>query len=84
MKILDAEATAAALPFGELIDQMQALFASGLTAPDRHHHTMPMQGEPDATLLLMPAWTGTLGCVKVVTATPGNAARSLPAIAGSV
>ena len=34
--------------------------------------------------LLMPAWTDTVGCVKVVTATPGNAARSLPAIAGSV
>ena len=84
MKILDAEATAAALPFEALTGQMQALFASGLAAPDRHHHTMEMQGEPDATLLLMPAWTGTVGCVKVVTATPGNAARSLPAIAGSV
>ncbi|MFA3919367.1 ornithine cyclodeaminase family protein [Ruegeria hyattellae] len=84
MKIFDARATAAALPFAALVDQMQALFAHGLVAPDRHHHTMPMQGEPDATLLLMPAWTETVGCVKVVTATPGNAARSLPAIAGSV
>ncbi|WP_424830112.1 ornithine cyclodeaminase family protein [Ruegeria sp.] len=84
MKILDAEITASALPFGGLIDQMEELFANGLTSPDRHHHTMPMQEEPDATLLLMPAWTETLGCVKVVTATPGNSARKLPAIAGSV
>ncbi|WP_293577014.1 ornithine cyclodeaminase family protein [Phaeobacter sp.] len=84
MIVLDAQATADALPFPELIDQMQALFASGLAAPDRHHHTMPMQGEPDATLLLMPAWTESVGCVKVVTATPGNSARNLPAIAGSV
>lgn len=84
MKILDAEATAAALPFAQLIDRMEALFASGQSAPDRHHHTMNMQGEPDATLLLMPAWNDRIGCVKVVTATPGNAARKLPAIAGSV
>jgi ornithine cyclodeaminase len=84
MKILDAAATAAALPFADLIDRMEALFADGLRAPDRHHHTMEMQGEPDATLLLMPAWTDKIGCVKVVTATPGNAARNLPAIAGSV
>ncbi|MES0826459.1 ornithine cyclodeaminase family protein [Ruegeria sp. SCP11] len=84
MKILDADATTRSLPFDALINQMEALFASGLVAPDRYHHTMPMLGEQDATLLLMPAWTETLGCVKVVTATPGNSARKLPAIAGSV
>ncbi|GAB5435759.1 bifunctional Delta(1)-pyrroline-2-carboxylate/Delta(1)-piperideine-2-carboxylate reductase [Falsiruegeria mediterranea] len=84
MEILDADATARALPFDALIEQMQALFANGLTAPDRHHHTMQMQDEADATLLLMPAWTEQIGCVKVVTATPGNSARNLPAIAGSV
>lgn len=84
MNILDAEATARALPFDALIEQMQTLFADGLTAPDRRHHTMPMQDEADATLLLMPAWTEQIGCVKVVTATPGNSARNLPAIAGSV
>ncbi|MBO9451270.1 ornithine cyclodeaminase family protein [Tropicibacter sp. R16_0] len=84
MNILDAGATARALPFDALIEQMQTLFADGLVAPDRRHHTMPMQDEADATLLLMPAWTEQIGCVKVVTATPGNSARNLPAIAGSV
>ena len=84
MQILNPAATAAALPYAKLISEMEALFATGLNTPDRHHHTMEMQGEPDATLLLMPAWTDKLGCVKVVTATPGNSARSLPAIAGSV
>lgn len=84
MKVMNARETADALPFPVLIDQMAALFARGQKCPDRHHHTMPMQDEPDATLLLMPAWSETIGCVKVVTATPGNAARRLPAIAGSV
>jgi ornithine cyclodeaminase len=84
MKILDASDTARALPFTDLIDQMELLFAEGMVAPDRHHHTMPMKGEPDATLLLMPAWAENIGCVKIVTATPGNTARGLPAIAGSV
>ena len=84
MKVLNARETAGALPFAPLIEEMAALFAKGQKCPDRHHHTMPMQGEPDATLLLMPAWTETIGSVKVVTATPGNAARRLPAIAGSV
>ncbi|MES0884603.1 ornithine cyclodeaminase family protein [Roseibium sp. SCP14] len=84
MQVLDASATAAALPYETLINQMEHLFASRSVAPDRHHHTLPMAGEPDATLLLMPAWTDKIGCVKVVTATPGNSTRGLPAIAGSV
>ncbi|MEM9629924.1 MAG: ornithine cyclodeaminase family protein [Pseudomonadota bacterium] len=84
MQVLDASDTAVALPFDTLIDQMESLFASLLIAPDRHHHTLPMSGEPDATLLLMPAWTEEVGCVKVVTATPGNSSRGLPAISGSV
>ncbi|MES0884968.1 ornithine cyclodeaminase family protein [Roseibium sp. SCP14] len=84
MKILDAAATAAALPYPMVIDRMEALFLEGLKAPDRHHHTMPKPNETDATLLLMPAWSEDVGCVKVVTATPGNSVRGLPAIAGSV
>ncbi|MDA7966945.1 hypothetical protein [Ruegeria sp.] len=84
MKVFDAQATAEALPFDALINQMETLFAKGLTAPGRHRHTMPMSDEPGATLLLMSAWTETVGCVKVVTTTPGNSARKLPAIAGSV
>ena len=61
MKVLDAQATAAKLPYSVLIDRMAGLFAKGQTCPDRHHHTMPMQDEPDATLLLMPAWSKDVG-----------------------
>lgn len=52
--------------------------------PLRHHHTVVQEGEPPATLLLMPAWQpgGSLG-VKLVTVTPGNSQRGLPVIAGS-
>ena len=84
MKILTAQQTAERLPYPELIQRLSALFSQAPTAPDRHHHSMAMDGEVDATLLLMPAWNEQIGCVKIVTATPGNSARGLPAIAGSV
>lgn len=84
MEILDATATAQALPYPALIQTMGALFAAGMSAPDRHHHTLPMAAEPDGTLLLMPAWDAAIGCVKIVNVTPGNGARNLPAVAGSV
>ena len=84
MKILDAAATRQALPYHALIAAMRAAFRSGLRSPDRQHLTLPMEGEPDGTLLLMPAWDAKYGCVKIVTVTPGNGARSLPAVAGSV
>jgi ornithine cyclodeaminase len=84
MKVFDAEATAEALPYLRLIEEMRRLFADGLRAPDRHHHNLPMVGEADGTLLLMPIWDENVGCIKIVTVTPGNTARSLPSIAGSV
>jgi ornithine cyclodeaminase len=44
---------------------------------------VPIQGEPDQTLLLMPAWEGGVSIgVKIVTITPGNDARNLPAVQG--
>lgn len=83
--ILDAGQTAAALPFVELVDALRIGFASGCQLPERHHHTMARDGEADATLLLMPAWTNPaeveqyLG-VKLVTVVPGNAKRGLPGL----
>src|SRR5262249_35650294 len=56
--------------------------------PVRHHHPIARPGEPDAMLLLMPAWQnegadgGFLG-VKVVSVYPGNTRRGLPSVAGT-
>lgn len=99
MHQLDDQATEAALPFPELIEALREGFRTGAQVPLRHHHTIPRapaggEPEPDATLLLMPAWTGpgpdgtdaTLPSgpigVKVVSVFPGNARRGRPAIAG--
>ncbi|CAG0911378.1 unnamed protein product, partial [Cyprideis torosa] len=52
--------------------------------PVRHHHNMHVPGEPDATMLLMPAWIpGEHIGVKIVNVMPGNSQRGLPAIAAS-
>ena len=100
MKLLDDAATEAALPFPDLIEALRQGFAAGAQVPLRHHHTIARGtaagAEPDATLLLMPAWTGPeagggaavqavpagpIG-IKIATVFPGNSARGLPAIAG--
>ncbi|KQV36714.1 MULTISPECIES: ornithine cyclodeaminase family protein [unclassified Rhizobium] len=82
IRILDARATAALLPFGALIDTLRRSFAEGCVVPVRHHHTIANEGTPDATLLLMPAWHDAqranryLG-VKIVAVFPGNTARGI-------
>ena len=84
MRVYSAAETAAALPYPKLVDAIEAMFASGATAPQRHHHTMAREGERDAVLLLMPAWSGAgYGGVKIVNVTPGNATRGLPAVTAS-
>ncbi|RVG23082.1 ornithine cyclodeaminase family protein [Sinorhizobium meliloti] len=83
--IVDAESTTAALPFQPLVNELQSAFGRGCVVPVRHHHTIERTGEPDATLLLMPAWSNPneedqyLG-VKLVTVVPGNDARGLPGL----
>jgi ornithine cyclodeaminase len=47
----------ALLDWSLLADALQDMFAQqSCEAPSRHHHTIPVPGNPDATLLLMPAW----------------------------
>ncbi len=75
MRLVDASATAAALPFERLIPALRDAFASGADAPARHHHALP-----GGTLLLMPAWQADWLGVKIVTVHPGNAAQGLPAV----
>ncbi|MBS0374206.1 MAG: ornithine cyclodeaminase family protein [Proteobacteria bacterium] len=81
MLILDATQVAARLPADRLVPALEAMFRDGCEAPVRHHHTVPVPGAPDATLLLMPAWRsgGYLG-IKLVTIFPGNSARGLPSV----
>ncbi|MGF6528383.1 bifunctional Delta(1)-pyrroline-2-carboxylate/Delta(1)-piperideine-2-carboxylate reductase [Variovorax sp. PvP013] len=84
MKIIDAAATRAALPFDRLIPALRAMFESGCEVPQRHTHAIAdadADGAVAGTLLLMPAWQpgGYLG-IKTVGIFPGNASRGLPGL----
>lgn len=84
MRVFDAQRTREFLPWPELIAALRRMFESGCEMPLRHHHRVAVPGEPDATLLLMPAWVAGehLG-VKVVNVIPGNGARGLPSVVSS-
>ena len=72
------------LPWGPLIEAVREIFRGGCEMPVRHHHTVEVPGDPDATLLLMPAWLpGEYLGVKMATIFPGNAARGQAAVAAS-
>ncbi len=82
MLLLSEDQTRDALPFPDLIDALAGMFQSGCEMPKRHHHDMEIPGEPDGTMLLMPAWVpGGYAGVKVVNVVPGNSERNLPAVA---
>ncbi len=51
--VFDAAAIRAATPWLALISALQEGFRSKITVPQRHHHSFP--GDPENTLLLMPA-----------------------------
>lgn len=78
-----AETIARHLDYKSLVAALRAAFAADWTVPVRHHHGIKIPGEPDQTLLLMPAWEGgkSVG-IKIVTVTPGNGGRDLPAVQG--
>ena len=84
LRIFDAPAVHRGLLYPALIDRLERVFASGDRPPARHHHKLELENEPDATLLLMPAWRmgGAVG-VKTVTVYPGNGSRGLPAVMGT-
>lgn len=84
MLTIDADEVRRLTAFGPLVEAIRTMFRKDCVMPVRHHHTIEMAGEPDATLLVMPAWTtGEHIGVKLVTVFPGNAGRGLPAISGA-
>ena len=84
MRIVDAAATAAALPFAQLIPALEGLFARGCEVPPRHVHEVPVPAGQPFTSLIMPAWIpGRYYGVKTINIAPGNAARGLPGLHAS-
>lgn len=80
---LTPETIARHLDYKSLVASLRDAFAGSWTVPVRHHHGIPVPGEQDQTLLLMPAWdAGKSVGIKIVTITPGNGARNLPAVQG--
>jgi alanine dehydrogenase len=85
MRVLDREAVRAALPWDRLIAALRAAFAEGCVVPARMAHTVEIPGDPDATLMLMPAWRGGQFIVtKIVTVVPGNRTRGAPVVDASM
>jgi ornithine cyclodeaminase len=83
MRVYDAAATSAALPFPALIAALRDAFIAGATVPLRHRHDVGA-APGEATLLLMPAWqAGRALGMKLVSVVPANGARGLPAVAST-
>jgi ornithine cyclodeaminase len=87
MKVISAAAIDGALDPVRLADALSEAFRSEIIVPLRHHHDI-QRPDSDATLLLMPAWTGAdsqepfVG-TKLVTIYPANGAKNLPAVMGT-
>ncbi|MFJ9452093.1 delta(1)-pyrroline-2-carboxylate reductase family protein [Herbaspirillum sp. NPDC101397] len=84
MHILDAQQTAAALPYSRLVSalaQAAQEFADGrITAPERQ--VVPI--DANSVLLSMPAVSADLSVTKLITVHGDNAKHGLPAIQGEV
>jgi ornithine cyclodeaminase len=92
MRIFDRAAVDAALSYPALVDTLETAFAKGAISPPRHHHAIALDGRPEATLLLMPAWearapgspfAGRYMGFKAVTVYPDNATLGQPAVLGT-
>ena len=81
MRYLDHDAVCQALPWDRLIAALRETFAAGCEAPLRTVHPLAVPGEPNASVLMMPAWqAGDTLVVKIVTVMPGNGARGMQAV----
>ena len=84
MKVFDAAAAEAALPFDRLVPALRELFARGCEVPTRHVHEVAVPNSPPFTSLIMPAWIpGRYYGIKVINIAPGNARHGLPGLHAS-
>jgi alanine dehydrogenase len=85
MRLIGPSEVHAALDYERLVEALRQMFRTGCTVPIRHHHTIPVgSAQPDATLLVMPAWQeGKHLGIKLATVFPSNGALSLPAVMGA-
>lgn len=81
MQILNAAATAAALPLPALIASLRDAFTREITVPPRHVHELASQGAK-GTVLIMPAWDAAAGFlgIKTINIHPANAQQGLPGL----
>lgn len=78
---LNATEIRQALPWDRLIHALNDIFTKEVCAPVRHHHSINVPNDSQATLLLMPAWLeGEYLGVKLVNVFPGNNQRGLPGL----
>jgi len=84
MEFFDAETIQNNLSWKDTIESLRHMFAEGCVAPVRHHHSMEIPGQQEATMLLMPAWLpGRYAGLKLVNVFPDNNTKGLPTIMGT-
>lgn len=87
MKFIQADMIDAVLNPSLTADALADAFRADVIVPVRHHHEIA-RPDTDATLLLMPAWSGKADPepfvgTKIVTVYPANGANNLPAVMGT-
>ncbi len=86
MRVISTPEVQKALDYAQLAKAIGDAFREAIELPHRHHHPFAVPGdEQPGVLLIMPAWKpGGHMVIKTITVVPGNAARGLPALLGTV
>lgn len=84
MLIIDADRIKKHLDWQGTINSLERFFGESCNVPKRQHHTISLSNQPNATMLVMPAWiAGKYSGVKLVNVYPGNTGKGLPTILGT-